>query len=121
MDDNAPRLRSGDLLELITQIVESMPHMVFVKDAADLRFVLFNRAGENLLGYSRDDWERLRDDLLYLAEIGEATPAQSGPFGVKYDVRGILNGPLERSREVVSVWIVLEGDDIPRLVTAYPE
>jgi PAS domain S-box-containing protein len=28
--------------------------MVFVKDAADLRFVRFNRAGENLLGYPRE-------------------------------------------------------------------
>lgn len=29
--------------------------MVFIKDAADLRFVRFNRAGEELLGYSRDE------------------------------------------------------------------
>jgi PAS domain S-box-containing protein len=29
--------------------------MIFVKDAAELRFVRFNRAGEELLGYSRDD------------------------------------------------------------------
>jgi len=29
--------------------------MIFVKDARDLRFVLFNKAGEELLGYSRAD------------------------------------------------------------------
>ena len=29
--------------------------MVFVKDANELRFVLFNRAGEELLGYSREE------------------------------------------------------------------
>jgi PAS domain S-box-containing protein len=29
--------------------------MVFVKDAKDLRFVKFNKAGENLLGYSRQE------------------------------------------------------------------
>ncbi len=36
-------------------ILENIPHMIFVKDAQDLRFVQFNRAGEDLLGYSRDD------------------------------------------------------------------
>ena len=38
---------------LIEAVVENVPHMVFVKEAADLRFVLFNRAGEELLGYDR--------------------------------------------------------------------
>jgi PAS domain S-box-containing protein len=35
-------------------VVENIPDMIFVKDAAELRFVLFNRAGEDLLGYPRD-------------------------------------------------------------------
>jgi PAS domain S-box-containing protein len=39
----------------LRSIVENIPHMIFVKDAADLRFVRFNRAGEELLGYSRAD------------------------------------------------------------------
>ncbi|TKB72880.1 MAG: PAS domain S-box protein [Nitrospira sp.] len=36
-------------------ILENIPHMIFVKDARDLRFVRLNRAGESLLGYSRDE------------------------------------------------------------------
>ena len=36
-------------------IVESIPSMVFVKDARDGRFVLLNKAGEELLGVSRHD------------------------------------------------------------------
>ncbi|WP_143242792.1 bifunctional diguanylate cyclase/phosphodiesterase [Agrobacterium tumefaciens] len=36
-------------------VVESIPSMVFVKDASDGRFVLLNKAGESLLGISRDD------------------------------------------------------------------
>jgi PAS domain S-box-containing protein len=39
----------------LDSIIEHLPNMVFVKDAQDLRFVRFNRAGEELLGYSRDD------------------------------------------------------------------
>jgi PAS domain S-box-containing protein len=38
---------------LTDAIVENIPLMVFLKDATDLRFVTFNRAGEELLGYDR--------------------------------------------------------------------
>jgi len=41
--------------KFLNSIVENIPDMIFVKDAKDLRFVRFNRAGEELLGYSRDD------------------------------------------------------------------
>ena len=36
-------------------ILENIPDMVFVKDADDLKFVRFNKAGEQMLGYRRDD------------------------------------------------------------------
>ena len=39
----------------LASIVENLPAMLFVKDAAELRFVRFNRAGEELLGLSRAD------------------------------------------------------------------
>ena len=39
----------------LDSVVENIPNMVFVKSAEDLRFVRFNRAGEELLGYSRRD------------------------------------------------------------------
>ncbi len=41
--------------QLLDSIVENMPAMVFVKNAQDLRFEMFNRAGEAMLGYSRHD------------------------------------------------------------------
>jgi PAS domain S-box-containing protein len=39
---------------LTDAVVESVPLMIFLKEATDLRFVLFNRAGEELLGYDRE-------------------------------------------------------------------
>ena len=39
----------------LEQIVENIPDMIFVKDVENLRFVRFNKAGEELLGYSRDE------------------------------------------------------------------
>jgi PAS domain S-box-containing protein len=34
---------------------ENIPNMIFIKDAKDLRFVRINKAGEDLLGYSREE------------------------------------------------------------------
>ena len=39
----------------LDSIVENIPNMIFIKDAGELRFVLFNKAGEDLLGNSRED------------------------------------------------------------------
>lgn len=43
--------RTSAFLDLV---VDNIPDMIFVKDAEDLAFVRFNRAGETLLGLSRD-------------------------------------------------------------------
>lgn len=40
---------------LLTSIIENIPHMIFVKDAKTLKFVRFNQAGEQLLGYPREE------------------------------------------------------------------
>ncbi|MFB3896458.1 MAG: PAS domain S-box protein [bacterium] len=39
----------------LDSIVENIPSMVFVKEAENLHYVRFNRAGEELLGYSRNE------------------------------------------------------------------
>ncbi len=49
-------------------VVESIPSMVFVKDARDGRFVLLNKAGEDLLGVSRHDLIGKSDFDLFDAE-----------------------------------------------------
>lgn len=40
---------------LLDSIIENIPAMIFVKDAQDLHFVRFNKAGEELTGYSREE------------------------------------------------------------------
>ena len=44
-----------DANRFLDSVIENIPNMIFIKDATDLRFVRFNRAGEELLGYSRDE------------------------------------------------------------------
>ncbi|MCW3104512.1 MAG: sensor signal transduction histidine kinase [Bacteroidetes bacterium] len=47
------RLKSSE--NFLDSVVENLPNMLFVKDAHTLRFVKFNKAGEELLGYSREE------------------------------------------------------------------
>ncbi|HTN62366.1 MAG TPA: EAL domain-containing protein [Devosia sp.] len=58
---NGDIITAGSELELVSTrtfldaVVESIPSMVFVKDVRDGRFVLLNKAGEQLLGLKRED------------------------------------------------------------------
>jgi PAS domain S-box-containing protein len=45
----------SDERRFLDSIVENIPNMIFVKEARNLRFVRFNRAGEELLGYKREE------------------------------------------------------------------
>lgn len=60
----------------------------------------------------------LAEDLRRHALEGEASE-EASDYGHKFEVRGDLVGPVDRA-QVVIVWIILEGEDYPRLVTAYP-
>ena len=43
------------LLSFLSAIIENIPNMIFLKEDKALRFVLFNRAGEELLGTPRSE------------------------------------------------------------------
>lgn len=49
----AERLRQSQ--NFLDSVIENIPNMIFVKDAKDLRFIRFNKAGEALLGVSREE------------------------------------------------------------------
>jgi uncharacterized protein DUF6883 len=72
------------------------------------------------LGYSRAGWPLLQRDLLDLGRTGVMAEGQASQFGRKYEVRGTIRRPSGRGAEVVTVWVVLAGDNAPRLVTAFP-
>ncbi len=47
------KLRESE--KFLDLVIENIPNMIFVKDAKDLRFIRFNRAGEKIVGYKRTD------------------------------------------------------------------
>ncbi len=40
--------------KFLNSVIENIPNMIFIKDAEHLRFTRINKAGEDLLGHSRD-------------------------------------------------------------------
>jgi hypothetical protein len=110
--------------------VTRLPHPEHaIAEVAKIRDYLLSRAHPvgrfkaaffESLGYRAADWRRLERDLLDLCRSGVASEGQPSPFGSKYEVRGTLFGPSGRRAEVVTVWVILEGEIVPRFVTAYP-
>ncbi len=60
-----------DSRHFLDSVIENIPNMIFVKDARELRFVRFNRAGEELLGRSRQELVGKNDFDLFPREQAE--------------------------------------------------
>ncbi|HEX7911434.1 MAG TPA: ATP-binding protein [Paraburkholderia sp.] len=69
----------------LDSIIENIPDMIFVKDAATLRFVRFNKAGEQLLGARREE--------LIGKSVHDLFPAQEADFFALKD-RDVLESRL---------------------------
>jgi PAS domain S-box-containing protein len=62
--------------DLLASIVENIPLMIFLKSAKDLKFIMLNRAGEELLGYDKDK-------LLGKSDLNFFPPEQAAHFIAK--------------------------------------
>lgn len=71
------------------------------------------------LGYRLEEWSVLEQDIRALLE-GHAAKTDRTAYGQKYEVRGVITGPSGRTADIVTVWIIRHGEDVPRFVTAHP-
>jgi hypothetical protein len=72
------------------------------------------------LGFTAEAWEVLATALRGLAQRAPVARRLESVHGTKYVVEGPLETPSGRAPFVRTIWIVDAGQDIPRLVTAYP-
>jgi PAS domain S-box-containing protein len=57
--------------QFLDSMIENIPNMIFVKEASDLRFMRFNLAGEELLGFSRHELMGKNDFDLFPTDQAE--------------------------------------------------
>jgi hypothetical protein len=71
-------------------------------------------------GFSLDAWEKLAQALLDHANRHEVSSIETSVLGTYYVIEGELHAIDGRTPLVRVVWFFDEGQDIPRLATAYP-
>lgn len=70
--------------QLLDNIIENIPHMIFLKHASDLRYALFNKAGEELTGLSQNTLLNHNDSEFY--------PKDQADFFIQKDRETLQNG-----------------------------
>jgi hypothetical protein len=72
------------------------------------------------LGFTREAWDVLATALRGQALRSPVAKCLESVHGTKYVIDGPIETPSGQSPFVRPVWIVDAGQDVPRLVTAYP-
>lgn len=74
---------------LLNSVIENNPVMIFLKDAKELRFVLFNQAAERITGYSRAELIGKNDHDLFPREEADFFTAKDGEVLARGEVLDI--------------------------------
>ena len=72
------------------------------------------------LGFRRNEWKILAATLQTLAQKAKVSQHTWSPHGWKYVIVGQIESAAGKSVAVKTIWIVDNGLDVARLVTAYP-
>lgn len=71
-------------------------------------------------GLTVDNWQVLDSALLEHAHHHEVATVETTPYGMRYTIDGSLDTPDGREPLVRVIWFIRNGEDFPRLATAYP-
>ena len=73
-----------------------------------------------IVGFTNYNADELRLALLRHALANEVMKLIHTEFGTRYVVEGWMNCPNGKQYPIRSVWFIENGEEIPKLVTAYP-
>jgi PAS domain S-box-containing protein len=105
---------------LLDSLIEHLPAMVFVKEVESLRFVRFNRAGERLLGTTRELLLGKNDYDLFPASQADAFTQKDREVVASRVLHDIPQEPIETAHGVR--WLhtlkipILDADGTPRFL-----
>jgi hypothetical protein len=71
-------------------------------------------------GFNSIDIAQLKNSLIQHSIDRDIEETKNSVFGVKYELKCAIKTPDERNPCIVTVWIVETGNEVPKLVTAYP-
>jgi PAS domain S-box-containing protein len=92
VEERTQALRGSEAF--VNAVLENIPDMIFVKDARDLRFVRFNRAGEELIGRKRTEMLGKNDYDFF--------PKEEADHFTSYDRSVIASGGVQEVEERIS-------------------
>jgi len=79
----------------LDSIIENVPAMIFVKDVRELRFIRFNKAGEEILGFSREEMIGKNDYDLFPKEQADLFTAKDRDLLAGNSVVDIPEEPIQ--------------------------
>jgi len=80
----------------------------------------FKAAFFRRLGYSAENWEVFEQTLRGLILSQDATKVEESQYGQKFIVEGPFAGSSGETVQIVTVWVILKDENVPRFITAYP-
>jgi hypothetical protein len=103
-------------------------HLAIVERAKIIEYLLNPAHPDNggkapffmALGFSPEVWETFATALRAMALHYNVSQNMETMHGRKYIIDGAIDTPAGKSAVVRTVWIIDRGEDVPRLVTAYP-
>ncbi|MGI0492095.1 PAS domain S-box protein [Alkalinema pantanalense CENA528] len=87
--------------KFLDSIIENIPNMICVKEAKDLRFVRFNKAGEELLGYPREALIGKNNYNLFAPEEADEFTAQDRAVLASQQVSELLENEIHTHHQGV--------------------
>ena len=118
MEDVTERKQQEDELRrtrtFLDTIIENMPAMLTVKDAAELRYVLVNRAAEQFFGLRSEDMIGKRGSDIFTRHATDAVEARDREVIRSGELRAAAEQPVETrngTRLISSKKILIRGED----------
>ena len=84
--------------KFLDSVLENIPNMIFIKDANDLRFLRFNKAGEELLGFLQEDMLGKNDYDFFPKEQADFFTQKDKQVLLSHKGIDIMEEPIQTSR-----------------------